>query len=608
MTQSQGDVAKTQQSTESEQKTNSNPEKKKVTLSFLAALWPYLSRYKKVMAGAATALIITAMISLLLGQGVRLVIDEGIGAESMTSLNAMLGVVMAMVIVMAVGTFIRFYLVTWLGERISADIRNDVFKHLVRLHPSFFEENQSGEIMSRLTTDTTLLQSIIGSSLSFALRNALTVSGGLIMLFVTNMKLTSVVLLGVPAVLVPALWMGRRVRNLSRESQDTVADVGTYAGEIIRQVKTVQSYSRENFEIDAFGKEVDKAFNVAKKRILTRSALLAIVIFLSFSAIASMVWVGGYDVMNGNMTAGELAAFVFYALMVAFGVAGVSEVYGEIQRAAGATERLMELLSEQTLISDPENPFEVNTSSKPHLALNQVTFAYPSRLDRPALDKVTLDVQRGETIALVGPSGAGKSTLFELLLRFYDPQQGNINLLNTNIKDIRLNDLRTNMALVPQQPVLFSRDVWYNIRYGKPDATDEEVIAAAKAAFAYDFIMDLPDGFSSHLGENGVRLSGGQKQRLVIARAILNDPEILLLDEATSALDAESEFQVQKALDVLMENRTTLIIAHRLATVLGADRTVVLDKGAVVAQVTHESLIASSVLYKRLADLQFGET
>ncbi|MFQ3281936.1 ABC transporter transmembrane domain-containing protein [Reinekea sp.] len=608
MTQSQGDVAKTQQSTESEQKTNSNPEKKKVTLSFLAALWPYLSRYKKVMAGAATALIITAMISLLLGQGVRLVIDEGIGAESMTSLNAMLGVVMAMVIVMAVGTFIRFYLVTWLGERISADIRNDVFKHLVRLHPSFFEENQSGEIMSRLTTDTTLLQSIIGSSLSFALRNALTVSGGLIMLFVTNMKLTSVVLLGVPAVLVPALWMGRRVRNLSRESQDTVADVGTYAGEIIRQVKTVQSYSRENFEIDAFGKEVDKAFNVAKKRILTRSALLAIVIFLSFSAIASMVWVGGYDVMNGNMTAGELAAFVFYALMVAFGVAGVSEVYGEIQRAAGATERLMELLSEQTLISDPENPFEVNTSSKPHLALNQVTFAYPSRLDRPALDKVTLDVQRGETIALVGPSGAGKSTLFELLLRFYDPQQGNINLLNTNIKDIRLNDLRTNMALVPQQPVLFSRDVWYNIRYGKPDATDEEVIAAAKAAFAYDFIMDLPDGFSSHLGENGVRLSGGQKQRLVIARAILNDPEILLLDEATSALDAESEFQVQKALDVLMENRTTLIIAHRLATVLGADRTVVLDKGAVVAQGTHESLIASSVLYKRLADLQFGET
>ncbi|MFC3702142.1 ABC transporter transmembrane domain-containing protein [Reinekea marina] len=586
----------------------SPPPSNKNVSSFLAALWPYLSRYKKVMLGAATALVITAMVSLLLGQGVRLVIDEGIGAESMSSLNAMLGVVMIMVIVMAVGTFIRFYLVTWLGERISADIRNDVFKHLVRLHPSYFEENQSGEIMSRLTTDTTLLQSIIGSSLSFALRNALTVSGGLIMLFVTNLKLTSVVLLGVPAVIVPALWMGKRVRNLSRESQDTVADVGSYAGEIIRQVKTVQSYSRERFEIDAFGQEVDKAFNVAKKRILTRSTLLAIVIFLSFTAIASMVWVGGYDVMNGNMTAGELAAFVFYALMVAFGVAGVSEVYGEIQRAAGATERLMELLGEQTLITDPEQPESLQKEVNPHLALSGVTFAYPSRLDKPSLNNVSLDIARGETIALVGPSGAGKSTLFELLLRFYDPQQGQINLFGSNIKDIRLEDLRTNMALVPQQPVLFSKDVWYNIRYGKPDATDEEVIKAAKAAFAYDFIMELPNGFSSHLGENGVRLSGGQKQRIVIARAILNDPEILLLDEATSALDAQSEYEVQKALDSLMENRTTLIIAHRLATVLGADRTVVLDKGTVVAQGTHESLIETSTLYKRLADLQFGES
>jgi ATP-binding cassette subfamily B protein len=575
-------------------------------MSFLKQLWPYLSRYKKVMAGAATALILTSLITLALGQGVRLVIDEGILSQSLSSLNTMLSFVMVLVIFMAMGTFVRFYLVTWLGERVSADLRNDVFQHLVRMHPSYFEENQSGEIMSRLTTDTTLLQSIIGSSLSFALRNALTVTGGLIMLFVTNLKLTAVVMLGVPAVIVPALLMGRRVRTLSRESQDTVADVGSYAGEIIRQVKTVQSYSRETFEIDAFAAEVNKAFDVAKRRIRTRSLLLGLVIMLSFTAIAAMVWVGGYDVMTGRMSGGELAAFVFYALMVAFGVAGVSEVYGEIQRAAGATERLMELLNEESLISNPDTAKVPEAESEEHLRFEGVNFSYPSRLDKPAIKNLNLVIKRGETVALVGPSGAGKSTLFELILRFYDPQKGRIKLAGTTLTDINLEELRKPMALVPQQPVLFSNNVWHNIRYGRPDASDEEVIAAAKAAHAYDFVMDLPNGFGSDLGENGVRLSGGQKQRIVIARAILNDPDILLLDEATSALDAESEHQVQKALEELMKNRTTLIIAHRLSTVLGADRTVVMHHGELVAEGTHASLVETSPLYKRLADLQFG--
>ncbi len=575
-------------------------------ISFLAQLWPYLSRYKKVMAGAATALIFTSLITLTLGQGVRLVIDEGILSQSLSSLNSMLAFVMVLVIAMAIGTFIRFYLVTWLGERISADLRNDVFNHLVHMHPSYFEENQSGEIMSRLTTDTTLLQSIIGSSLSFALRNALTVTGGLIMLFVTNLKLTAVVMLGVPAVLIPAIWMGRRVRSLSRESQDTVADVGSYAGEIIRQVKTVQSYAREGFETLAFGREVDKAFDVAKKRIRTRSFLLGIVMLLAFSAIAAMVWVGGYDVMTGKMSGGELAAFVFYALMVAFGVAGVSEVYGEIQRAAGATERLMQLLNETSLIQSPAVAKQPSADSEDHVRLEGVSFFYPSRPDKPALKDLNIHIKRGETVALVGPSGAGKSTLFELMLRFYDPQQGRVKIGDVDIRELNLDELRKPMALVPQQPVLFSNNVWHNIRYGRPEASDEEVIAAAKAAHAYDFIMDLPNGFDSDLGENGVRLSGGQKQRVVIARAILNDPDILLLDEATSALDAESEYQVQKALEELMKNRTTIIIAHRLATVLGADRTIVMHHGEVVAEGTHASLVATSPLYKRLADLQFG--
>ncbi|MDB2448759.1 ABC transporter transmembrane domain-containing protein [bacterium] len=576
--------------------------------AFLAQLWPYLRRYRSILTGAILALVLTASLTLLMGQGLRLVIDQGLLADSLSALNRTLGLMMVLVVAMAIGTFTRFYLVTWLGERVSADLRSDVFAQLVHLHPSYFEENQSGDIMSRLTTDTTLLQSIIGSSLSFALRNLLTVTGGLVMLVVTNLKLAAVVLLGVPAVLVPVMLMGRQLRVLSRRSQDTVADVGTYAGEIIRQIKTVQSYGREDYEQRAFQVEVDKALAVARQRIRQRSFLMAVVILLAFTAIAAMIWVGGYDVMTGQMSGGELAAFVFYAVMVAFGVAGVSEVYGEVQRAAGATERLMEILAEPSLITNPEQPHSLDELGEEALRLDAVSFSYPSRPDYFALDQVSLSVKRGETLALVGPSGAGKSTLFELLLRFYDPQQGVVQVNGEDVRELELNPLRELFGLVPQQPVLFSQNVWHNIRYGRPDASDDEVIAAAKAAHAYDFIMALPQGFDSHLGENGVRLSGGQKQRLVIARAILKNPAILLLDEATSALDAESEHQVQQALKVLMRERTTLIIAHRLSTVLEADRILVLDQGRVQAVGRHTELLQNSPLYRRLADLQFVDT
>ncbi len=579
-----------------------------VPFGFLAQLWPYLKRYRHLMLGAAAALILTSGLTLALGQGVRLVIDQGILAESLGALNRTLGFVMVLVVAMAVGTFVRFYLVTWLGERVSADLRADVFAHLVHMHPSYFEENASGDIMSRLTTDTTLLQSIIGSSLSFALRNALTVTGGLVMLLITNLKLSLVVLLGVPAVLIPVLYMGKQVRQLSRRSQDTVADVGSYAGEIIRQIKTVQSYAREPFEKAAFQVEVDAALEVARQRIRQRSILMAVVILLAFTAIAAMVWVGGYDVMTGTMSGGELAAFVFYAVMVAFGVAGVSEVYGEVQRAAGATERLMELLAEPSIIVSPTESRPLDNDAPNHLTLTNVSFSYPSRPETNALSDINLAVKRGETVALVGPSGAGKSTLFELLLRFYDPQQGSVSLLGQDVRELPLPELRQHIGLVPQQPVLFSNDVWHNIRYGRPEASDAEVLAAAEAANAMPFIEALPQGFASDLGEAGVRLSGGQKQRLVIARAILKDPDLLLLDEATSALDAESEYQVQQALDKLMKQRTTLIIAHRLATVQGADRIVVMDQGRIVAEGTHNQLLTQSPLYRRLAELQFGRT
>jgi ATP-binding cassette subfamily B protein len=590
-------------------------------LAMLTGLWPFLQPYRWVLFLAILSLLLTAGLNLSLGQGVRLIVDVGFVGGSLSKLNTILWSFLSVVILLSLGTFARFYLVTWLGERVTADIRKAVFNHLITLEPNYFETNRSGELMSRLTTDTSVLQSIIGSSISFALRSLLLVVGGLFMLLITNAKLTLVVFGALPIIILPVLFFGKRVRALSRASQDSVADVGTYAGEILQQIKTVQSYTREENERNAFAKEVENAFFVAKQRIMNRGLLTALVILFAFSAIGVMVYVGAKDVLLGDMSGGQLAAFIFYAVIVAGGIAAVSEVLGELQRAAGATERLLELLSVETLIRSPNsnelaalsknNPSEDKSPKNKllpnsHIEFINVRFNYPSRLGFFALDEINLSIKQGETIALVGSSGAGKSTLFELLQRFYDPQVGEIHLHNIPLKQLDLNSARRQMALVPQQPILFSADVMHNIRYGKPEANDDEVIEAAKAAYAHDFITQLPNQYHSFLGENGVRLSGGQKQRIVIARAILNNPDILLLDEATSALDSESERWVHKALKKLMVDRTTLIIAHRLATVVHADRIIVMENGRMIAEGNHQQLLISSPKYQTLAALQFG--
>lgn len=574
--------------------------------SVLIRLLRFLTRYKGTLIAASLALIFTAGMTLAMGQGVKILIDDGFVAGSAEKLDKAALFIIGVALLMAIGTYVRFYLVSWLGERASADIRQSVFDHLLTLHPSYFEENRSGEIMSRLTTDTTLLQTVIGSSASMALRSFLTFIGGLILLLVTNLKLSAFVLAGVPMVLLPIMLFGRRVRSLSRKSQDTIADVGSYAGEIIQQIKTVQSYTQEDNEKRAFGEHVESAFDIARSRIKQRALLIAVVIALIFSAVAAMLWVGGNDVINGVMSAGELGAFVFYAIVVAGSVATISEVIGDVQRAVGAAERLFELLSIESVIQLPNSPASTKQLSA-IMCIKDVTFHYPSRPEHAALENLTLEIEEGKSLALVGPSGAGKSTVFELLQRFYDPDQGQITLGGVDIRNFTPKDLRQQLAVVAQQPTLFSGNVMHNIRYGDPDASEDQVIAAAKAANAHEFIEQLPDGYHSFLGEQGVRLSGGQRQRVAIARAILKNPRILLLDEATSALDAESEFRVQQALDNLMHGRTTIIIAHRFATIRNADQIAVMENGQLVALGKHDELLIGSPLYKRLSELQFQE-
>ncbi|MFM1571780.1 MAG: ABC transporter transmembrane domain-containing protein [Porticoccaceae bacterium] len=577
-----------------------------VNPTILVSLLGFLSPYKRQIFIFLIALLVTAGITLSIGQGLRLLIDGGFAEKSQDNLNTGVLFIIGIATLMSAGTYVRFYLISWLGERVSADIRTAVFNHVVSLHPAFFETNRSGDIMSRLTSDTTLLQSIIGSSMSIALRSSISSLGALIMLLATNFKLSLIVLAAVPVILLPILYFGRRVRNLSRQSQDSIASVGSYAGEVIQQIKTVQSFTQESFERAAFGEEVERAFRVAKKRIGQRAILTALVIMAIFGALSAMLWFGGRDVMAGTMTGGDLGAFIFYATLMALGVASLSEVYGELQRAAGATERLMELLHAPNEIKLAEL-VEVNVTNLPAtLHFNDVTFCYPSRPDQPALNEFSLNIPDGKIIALVGPSGAGKSTLFALIQRFYDPQMGTMLFGGSDIRELNLEHLRQQVAVVDQQPTLFTGDVMYNIRYGKPGASDDQVIAAAKAAHADDFINQLPHGYASNLGEQGVRLSGGQRQRIAIARALLKDPRILLLDEATSALDSESEYKVQLALDKLMKGRTTVIIAHRLATILHADEIVVMDGGQKVASGTHQELLSASPLYARLAKLQFS--
>jgi ATP-binding cassette subfamily B protein len=583
------------------------PEPRSGKLPALLPVIAFLRPYKLRLAGACAALLFTAAATLTLGRGIQVLIDQGFGGGTSDDLRVAIGLLAAVTAAIAIGTCVRFYLVSWLGERVSADLRKAVFDNLVRLHPGFFETNRSGEIMSRLTTDTTLLQTIIGSSFSMALRSSLTTIGALVMMFVTNLKLSLIIALGVPLTLLPLLLFGRRVRRLSNQSQDSIASVGSYAGEIIQHIRVVQSYTRENFESGAFDREVERAFGIARKRIRQRSLLICGAILLLFFGLSAMLWQGGQDVITGRMTGGELGAFVFYALMVGTGVATITEVWGELLRAAGAAERLIELLRARSVIDDPGPVLLPGQSRRPQVRFDRVTFCYPTRPDQPALRDLSLAIEAGRSLALVGPSGAGKSTLFELLLRFYDPQEGRILVDGRDIRELGLQQWRARIALVPQQPALFTGDVRYNIAYGNPEAGEGEIIAAARAAHAHEFIERLPEGYRSHLGEQGVRLSGGQRQRIALARAILNDPEILLLDEATSALDTESEHQVQLALQALMRGRTTVIIAHRLSTILHADRIAVLDGGHVSAIGSHAELLQTSELYARLASLQFRD-
>lgn len=588
---------------------NKDPEQseRKPSKQVVTNLWElqrFVSPYKLQFAGAMVALIFASASMLLIGQAIRLLLDNGFSAGSENLDQYFIGL-MGVVGALAFASFARYFLVSWIGERVIADIRKDVFNHVLKLSPAFFEITRTGEVLSRLTTDTTLIQTVIGSSISVALRNVLSFIGGMALLIYTSPKLAGMVLLVVPFIVIPIIVFGRQVRKLSRINQDSIAQVSARAEETLHSIQTSQAFTHEDYDRKKFGLDVEESFRIAIKRIRARAWLTALVILLIFGAIDLVLWIGANDVVNSMMSPGTLGSFVFYAIVVAGSMGSLSEVWGELQRAAGASERLLELLKQEPKIASPANPKSLPSKLTDGLEFSNVNFHYPSRVDMAALNDFSMVVKPGETVAIVGPSGAGKTTVFQMILRFYDPQSGTITINNTNICEADPKEVRSLIGLVPQEPIIFADTAMNNIRYGRPEASDEDVIAAAKAAAALEFIQAMPDGFQSEFGERGMKLSGGQKQRIAIARAILRDPEILLLDEATSALDAESERLVQAALENLTTERTTLVIAHRLATVLNADRIVVLDDGKVITQGTHEELMREDGLYAKLAKLQF---
>lgn len=572
----------------------------------LGALLPFLRPYRVLMICAFGALIATAMISLTLPLAVRRVVDTFDTGEA-ELLDQYFLAALAIAGLLAVGSALRFALVTRLGERVVADIRKATFDRVISMSPVFYERTMTGEVLSRITTDTTVIQSVIGSSVSIALRNLLTFIGGLALMLLTSAKLAGLVLLVVPAVVVPILVLGRRLRVLSRENQDWIAASSGNASESLTAVQTVQAFTHENASRKQFADMTESSFDAARRRIRTRAFLTAIVIFLVFSGVVGVLWIGARDVRADAMTVGALIQFVIYAVMVAGAVAALSEIWSELQRAAGATERLVELLETEDPVKDPAAAKSLQEPVLGHICFEDIKFNYPGRPDVAALDGVSLEIKPGETVAFVGPSGAGKTTIIQMILRFYDPQSGRITFDGIDLRDLSREAFRSQIALVPQDPVIFAASARENIRFGRPDATDAEIEVAARAAAAHDFISVLPDGYDSYLGERGLMLSGGQKQRIAIARAILRAAPVLLLDEATSALDAESERAVQAAVEELSADRTTLIVAHRLATVKKADRIVVLEAGRIVDSGTHDALVAKGGLYARLARLQFTD-